>query len=207
MLRSDPARIPCIPAPCGLHPAHPALILSILPPSCRSCPKCPRFSSVSPCGLPGAELDQSGGCVYPASEPAQPVCVRFLSCPSAAVPADEAHILAAYQSGRMERIANPFAQALVGSNPTAAFGRVGRGREGRGKRAGRGGGVPKIFFCLPPLLWSSGPLRDPLLCLSPSPLPLPSPSSPRSLPSPLRELCVLFTQAPARARPRGNDRP
>lgn len=28
---------------------------------------------------------------------------------------------AAYQSGLMERIANPLAQAFVGSNPTAAF--------------------------------------------------------------------------------------
>lgn len=31
---------------------------------------------------------------------------------------------AAYQSGLMERIANPLAKAFVGSNPTAAFEQV-----------------------------------------------------------------------------------
>lgn len=173
-----------------LHPVHPVQNAFL---SARS----------DASGLHAAEVDRSGGCVYPDCESSQPMCVRFLSCSSAAVSAGGSKNLAAYQSGRMERIANPFAQALVGSNPTAAFRRVGRGLggggRGRGNRAGVERGVP-ISISLP----FSGPL---VLCVShclPAfPLPAFPASSPRPLPSPLCELCVLFTQA----RPRGNDRP
>lgn len=45
-------------------------------------------------------------------------------------------ISAAYQSGLMERIANPLAKAFVGSNPTAAFGEVTSETEGAAAASG-----------------------------------------------------------------------